>query len=81
MPSPSVPSRSATVSGRALATLVAVAAVLIAAFVVAPPWLAASSSGGFADRRQLTEAVRKAFVEYWRSGSRDYSPDLRTVVE
>ncbi|MDT4986668.1 MAG: hypothetical protein QOI74_762 [Micromonosporaceae bacterium] len=82
MCSPPAPSRSASVSGRALAALVALAAALVAAFVVAAPTLAASSSGsGFTDERHLTGAFREAFVEYWRSGNRDYSPDLQPVVE
>ncbi|MFG2039624.1 hypothetical protein [Dactylosporangium sp. NPDC048998] len=80
--SPARPSRSAGVSGRALATLVALAAVLVAAFVVAPPTLAANrSGGGFADMRHLTEALREAFVEYWRSGDRGFSPGLERVVD
>jgi len=44
--------------------------------------LAASrSGGGFVDKRHLIEALREAFVEYWRSGDRDFSPDLERVVE
>jgi hypothetical protein len=70
------------VSGRALATLGALAAALVAVFVVAPPTLAASSSGGgFADTHYPTGALGGAFVEYWRSGNREYSPDLQTIVE
>ncbi|GIH12998.1 hypothetical protein [Rugosimonospora africana] len=70
------------VRSRAIATLTAIAAVLIGAFVVGPPALAARGpGGGFADEHHLTEAVRRAFVEYWRSGDRDFSPDLDRVVD
>lgn len=82
MSSPAVPSRFAAAPGRALATLVAVAASLVAAFVVAPPVLAGGgSAGGFADERHLIDAVRAAFVGYWRSGSRDLTPDLDRIVD
>jgi hypothetical protein len=79
--SPAIPSRFAAVPGRALATLGAVAAALIAAFVVAPPALAGGSGGGFADERHLTDAVRAAFVGYWRSGSADFPPGLGRIVD
>jgi hypothetical protein len=78
----STPSRSAGVSGRALASLAALAVALSAAFVVGPPALAAMrSGGGYGDERQLAGAVREAFVEYWRLGDRDFSPGLRSVVD
>ncbi len=67
---------------RVPALLVALAAALVAAFVAAPPALAAiGSTTGFADERQFTDGVRAAFVEYWRSGERAYSPRLREVVD
>src|SRR5687768_3628962 len=82
MTSSTAPPRSADFSGRALATLAALAAALGAAFVVAPATLAASGpGGGFADQRHLTEALRPAFVEYWRSGDRELSPALAGVVD
>jgi hypothetical protein len=82
MRSPPAPSRSAGISGRALATHVTLGVVLVAAFVVAPRTLAASwSGGGFDDERDLTQALREAFVEYWRSGDRDFSPGLQRVVD
>jgi hypothetical protein len=82
MTSSTAPPRSADFSGRALATLAALAAALGAAFVVAPATLAASGpGGGFADQRHLTEALRTAFVEYWRSGDRELSPALAGVVD
>ncbi|WP_196438874.1 hypothetical protein [Planomonospora sp. ID67723] len=64
------------------AVLVGLAAALAAAFVVAPRTLAASGpGGGFADQRDLIEALREAFVEYWNSGGRDLSPSLKKVVD
>ncbi|MET9338642.1 hypothetical protein [Nonomuraea sp. NPDC003804] len=55
---------------------------LAAAFVIAPRTLAASSSGGgFADQRSLIKALREAFVDYWGSGDRDFSPALQSVVD
>ncbi|TQM32443.1 hypothetical protein [Nocardia bhagyanarayanae] len=63
--------------GRALGVLGALAVVLAAAFVVVPPTLA----GDFADERDLREAFREAFVEYWRSGARDFSPALESAVD
>ncbi|MER7335253.1 MULTISPECIES: hypothetical protein [unclassified Micromonospora] len=62
--------------------LVALAVALVAAFVVAPPTLAASrSGGGFVYKRDLTEALREAFVSYWNSGDRAFSPALAGVVD
>lgn len=61
--------------------LTALAVALAAAFVVAPRTLAASRSGGFVDERSLVEALREAFVEYWSSGDRDFSPGLERVVD
>jgi lysylphosphatidylglycerol synthetase-like protein (DUF2156 family) len=75
-------SRSAGVSGRALATLAALATALTTAVVVAPPRLAAGGSDrDLADRHHLTESLRAAFVAYWRSGDRDLSPDLQRIVD
>jgi hypothetical protein len=82
MSSPAVPSRFAAAPGRALTALVAVAAALVAAFVAAPPVLAGGgSAGGFADEAHLTDAVRAAFVGYWRSGRADLTPDLDRIVD
>jgi hypothetical protein len=76
------PSRSAGVPGRELATLVALVAGLAAAFVVAPPRLAASGpAGDLADRGHLVAAFRTAVVGYWRSGDRNYPPALQRVVD
>ncbi|MFD0362788.1 hypothetical protein ACFQZZ_15195 [Nocardia sp. GCM10030253] len=82
LPSPATPSRSTGISGRAVAMLAALAVALVAAFVVAPRTLAASSSSsGSVDERNLREALRAAFVEYWSSGDRDFSPGLARVVD
>ena len=65
-----------------LATLVALVAGLAAAFVVAPPRLAASGSAGdLADRGHLGAAFRTAVVGYWHSGDRNYPPALQRVVD
>jgi hypothetical protein len=70
------------VPGRALATLVALVAGLAAAFVVAPPRLAASGpAGDLADHGHLVAAFRTAVVGYWRSGDRNYPPALQRVVD
>ncbi len=76
------PPRLDGVPGRALATLVALAAVLAAAFVVAPPRLAASDpAGDLADQGHLGAAFREALFGYWRSGDRNYPPALQRVVD
>ncbi len=76
------PARSAGTSGRALVALVALAAALVVAFVIAPGRLAADgASSDLADHRHLVEALHSAFIEYWRSGDRDLSPDLARVVD
>lgn len=78
MHSPAAPPRSAAFSGRALGMLVALAAALVAAFVVAPGTLA---EGGFADERDLAGAFREAFVGYWSSGDRDFAPGMARIVD
>jgi hypothetical protein len=76
------PSRTARVAGRLLAALVALVAGLAAAFVIAPPTLAATGpADDLADQDRLTAAFRTAVVGYWRSGDRDYPPDLQRVVD
>jgi hypothetical protein len=77
MSSPLAPPRSATVPGRAIATLVVVAAALVVAFVVGPPLI----PGGYGDEAQLATAVRGAFVGYWNSGGPDLTPDLARIVD
>jgi heme/copper-type cytochrome/quinol oxidase subunit 2 len=77
-----VPSQSAEVPGRALTALGALAVALGAAFVLAPGRLAAKGSErGFAEQHNLVDALRPAFVEYWRSGDRAFPPDLQRVVD
>ena len=76
VPTITAPSRSP------IAVLAAVAAALVAAFVVAPPALAGvGSDADLGDERRLTDAFRAAFVGYWRSGDRDLPPDLQSVVD
>lgn len=82
MRSPAAPSRSAGIPGRALAILAALAVALVAALFVVPPTLAESgSAGGSVDQGNLGKAFREAFVEYWSSGDRDFSPGLERVVD
>ena len=74
--------RSAGVPGRALALLGLLVVGLAAVFVVAPPWLAARGpTRELADRDRFVEAVRAAVVGYWRSGDRNFTPELQRVVD
>ncbi|MEU4647562.1 hypothetical protein [Nocardia fluminea] len=75
--SSAVPARS----GRVVLVLVAVAGALIAAFVVVPRLLANRTGVSFGGESDLRRAFRTAFVEYWRSGSREFTADLATVVD
>ncbi|MDI6097376.1 hypothetical protein QLQ12_02010 [Actinoplanes sp. NEAU-A12] len=62
--------------------LTGVAALLAAAFVLAPAPLAAiRPDGGFAGQGQLAGALRAAFAEFWRSGGQSFSPSLTSVVD
>lgn len=82
MSSPASASRSAGISGRTVAVLVVAAVGLGAAFVVAPRTLAAGwAGGGFADERELGDALGEAFVGYWASGAGDFPPGLQGVVD
>ncbi|MFI7436147.1 hypothetical protein [Micromonospora haikouensis] len=81
MTSSAAPPRPTGVSGRVIAGLGVLAAALVVAFVVAPPALTADRAGGIVDRRDLSEALRAAFVAYWRSGDRNISPELARVVD
>ncbi|WP_026219662.1 hypothetical protein [Embleya scabrispora] len=79
---PAAPSRFAGMPGRTLAVLVALATALLVALFLAPGPLAASGSGGDSlDEGNLAESFREAFVEYWNAGNRDFSPDMRRVVD
>lgn len=64
--------------GRVLAGLAGLTVVLMTAFVVAPPVLAA---GDFADEEDLSRSFRAAFVEYWGTGERDFTPRLAALVD
>ncbi|MFD8098553.1 hypothetical protein ACFV24_03380 [Nocardia fluminea] len=75
--SSAVPARS----GRVVSVLVAVAGVLIAAFVVLPRLLANRTGVSFGGESDLRRAFRTAFVEYWQTGSREFTADLETVVD
>ncbi|MBG0814588.1 hypothetical protein HS045_10295 [Planomonospora sp. ID82291] len=62
--------------------LAALAAALVAAFVIAPHTLAAGrADDGLSDARGLTGAVREAFAAYWRSGGPDLPAALERVVD
>ena len=71
------PPRSVGVPGRALATHVALVAGRGVAFVVAPPWLAATGPADPTNESQLVAAFRAGVIGYWRSGDSTYPPDLR----
>jgi hypothetical protein len=74
--------RSAGVPGRALAILTALAVALVLAFVFAPPMLAANASeSGLSDRRELVRTANGAFIEYWRSGDRAFTPGMQRLVD
>lgn len=73
--------RAPGISGRALGVLVALAVALGVAFVVAPRPLANGSDSGFADERDLREALRAAFVDYWSDGDRDFAPAMARIVD
>lgn len=70
-------------TGTRIATLLsALAAALAVAFVLAPGMVAASwSGGGYSDAHDLRDALGVAFVEYWRSGERDFTPGLQDLVD
>jgi hypothetical protein len=82
VPALTASSRSVSVPGRALATLVVLGAALAAAFVVAPPRLVASGPySDLAARGDLVVAFDTAMVGYWRSGDRDYPVALQRLVD
>lgn len=82
VPLKTVPPRSPGFSGRAVAVLAAFAAVLLPAVFLAPQSLAANSSeGSFVHQHNLIKAVNEAFVGYWDSGDRDFTPGMQRVVD
>jgi hypothetical protein len=42
---------------------------------------ASAPGGGFSDQRSLIAYLRDAFVGYWGSGSRNYSPQMQRIVD
>ncbi|WP_329377686.1 hypothetical protein OG625_07910 [Streptomyces sp. NBC_01351] len=79
---PISPSRSAVFPTRAVAVLTALAGALGAALVFAPGILATRGrNSDLADRRNLVDDLRDAFIGYWHSGKEQYSPDLERVVD
>jgi hypothetical protein len=68
--------------GRLLALLAVLATALVPALLLAPHALAANGSqGGYANQRNLVDAVGDGFVEYWHSGDRRLSPDMQQLVD
>lgn len=67
---------------RACAGLVALAVLLVAAFLFAPRPLAGrwSGGGGVRDQRDLVERLSVAFADSWSSGGRKLSPDMERLV-
>ncbi|WP_235981212.1 hypothetical protein [Streptomyces albidus (ex Kaewkla and Franco 2022)] len=39
------------------------------------------SGGRFGDQRNFVDSLSESFVDYWRSGDRNLSPDLKRLVE
>ncbi|GAB2653330.1 hypothetical protein [Nocardia goodfellowii] len=68
-------------SGRVVGVLVGLAGVLGVGFVVAPRVVAGWGAGGFSGEAEVREAFRGAFVEYWGSGDRGFSPAMDAVVD
>lgn len=83
MLAPITPPRSSGISGRAFALFVILVVALSTAFVVAPRTLVTSGSGGggFANESDLVNALRVAFVGYWTSGDRSFSPSMERLVD
>ncbi|MFI6866624.1 hypothetical protein [Nocardia sp. NPDC050406] len=74
-----MPRTAATPRSAALPRVLAVLSILLAAaFVYAPRILA---GGDFTDESELRASLRPAFVEYWRSGGRDFTPSLERIVD
>ncbi|MCH6160189.1 hypothetical protein [Streptomyces marispadix] len=62
--------------------LVALAAVLVPAFILAPgPLAAGMTGGGLDDQRILIDSLSESFVDYWSSGDRDLPPGLERAVD
>lgn len=66
---------------RSAATWVATVLILIAAFILAPPFLAGDGYGTAFGNQPLIDAATSGFDEYWRSGHRDPPAALQDVVD
>lgn len=66
---------------RTFAVLGALAVALGVAFVLAPRVLAANAAASYTDQGDLVAAVRTAFVEYWQTGDRGFTPAMATLVD
>jgi hypothetical protein len=79
---PRPPSQSSAFPTRPVAALSALACVFFAALGFAPETLAARGrDSDLADRQTLVDELHTAFIGYWRSGEKNYSPDLARVVD
>ncbi|GAA2900408.1 hypothetical protein Acy02nite_83100 [Actinoplanes cyaneus] len=61
--------------------LLAAGAALVAAFVVAPAALLRPTFGAYDSDAALQDAVGRALVEYWRSGTPEFPAGLTTLVD
>ncbi len=76
------PPRAAWLPGRVLARFAALSVALSAAFLFAPPPLAAIwPDGGYAGERGVADAAASAFGGYWASGDAALTPDLERLVD
>jgi hypothetical protein len=65
-----------------IAALTTLTAALVVAFVLAPATLAATASTtDLTSQGRLIAAFRTAFVAYWQSGDRAFTPGLQRVVD
>ncbi|MFE1592776.1 hypothetical protein [Nocardia sp. NPDC058705] len=72
---------SSAVPGRVLGALVGLAGALIAAFVLAPRLLANQAGADFGGEDDLRHAFGAAFVDYWHSGTREFTAELANIVD
>ncbi|WP_410870504.1 hypothetical protein [Nocardia sp. A7] len=68
-------------SGRRAGVLVALAGALTAAFVFAPRLLANRTGADFRGESDLGQAFREAFVDYWHSGTQEFTVELANIVD
>jgi hypothetical protein len=75
------PTRSSGVPGRTPTTLALLAVVLCVAFVRAPITVAAGTSlDTFTDQPAIVAYLQRAFVQYWQSGHRTFTPGMAALV-